>query len=164
MNDRRELGVIDRSVRSLTVTRAQAWYLDWSVDILIYTVVLNLFVEYVDGVVIDSFTISLLTAILMKLMLVLLSKPEEPLSAWVSSKGTAAAKAIGLFGVFVILFGGKLLILWVVDLVFGDRVELGLVEVVVVILAMMVARKLMDWTFDRLGTSDEPSARDAALG
>ena len=163
MSDRQQLGVIDRSVQSVTVTRAQAWYLDWSLDILIYTVVLNLFVEYVDEIVIDSFTIALLTAVLLKLMLVLLGTLEERASEFFLSKGTTAAKVLRVVAVFSILFFGKLLILEVVDIVFGDRVDLGhFVEVVVLILSMMVARALMNLIFDRLGTGDSPAAGDAA--
>ena len=159
MSDRRMLGVIDRSVESVTVTRAQAWYLDWSVDILIYTLVLNLFVEYVDGVVIDSFTISILTAVLLKVVLVLLTGAEQRIHGYFGEKGTAGARVIGAVLIFGVLFGGKLLILEVVDVVFGDEVDLGhFVEVVALILCMMVARRLMDWTFDRLGTGDEPAA------
>lgn len=41
------------------MTHAQEWYLSWTVDLLVYTVVLNLFDEYVEGVVIESFTISI---------------------------------------------------------------------------------------------------------
>ena len=55
-----------------TLTRAQYTYVSWYVDILIYTVVLNLFVEYVEAIQIDSFTISLLTAILLKALLALI--------------------------------------------------------------------------------------------
>ncbi len=165
MSDRRKLGVIDRSVESVTVTRAQAWYLDWSLDILVYTAVLNLFVEFVDGITIESFTISLLTAVLMKLMLVLLGTLEERAEEFFLSRGTAAAKVLMVVVVFSILFFGKLLILEVVDIVFGDRVDLGhFVEVVVLILGMMLGRALMNWTFDRLGTSDSPAASDEAAG
>jgi hypothetical protein len=159
MSDRRQLGIIDRSADTVVLTRAQAWYADWSIDILVYTIVLNLFDEYVDGVVIDSFTISLLTAILLKVMLVLLSKVEEPVSEYFLSKGTAAAKAVGVVVVFAILFGGKLLILEVVNLIFGDDVELGhIVEVLALIISMIAARRLMSWLFDRLGTDDGPAA------
>ncbi len=162
MSDRRKLGVIDRSVESVTVTRAQAWYLDWSLDILVYSVVLNLFVEFADEIVIDSFTISLLTAVLMKLMLVLLGSLEERAEEYFLSRGTAAAKVLMVVVVFSILFFGKLLILEVVDLVFGDRVDLGhFVEVVLLILSMMAARALMNWIFDRLGTGDAQAVVDA---
>ena len=55
--------------RIVTVTRAQEIYTSWATDLLIFVVVLNLFVEYVDAVVIDSFTISILTALLLKIVL-----------------------------------------------------------------------------------------------
>jgi hypothetical protein len=159
MSDRRQLRIIDRSAETVVLTRAQTRYADWSIDILVYAIVLNLFDEYVHGVLIDSFTISLLTAILLKVMLVLLSKVEEPVSEYFLSKGTAAAKAIGTVVVLAILLGGKLLILEVVNLVFGDDVDLGhFVEVIALIITMMVARRLMDWLFDRLGTDDGPAA------
>ena len=50
-------------------TRRQMIFFSWTKDVLIYVVVLNLFVEYVEAVVIDSFTISILTAILLKALL-----------------------------------------------------------------------------------------------
>ena len=52
--------------KAVTLNRAQEWYLSWTVDLLIYTVVLNLFDEYVEGVTIESFTICILTAVLLK--------------------------------------------------------------------------------------------------
>ncbi|MGI9595441.1 MAG: hypothetical protein ACR2QK_04735 [Acidimicrobiales bacterium] len=152
MSQRRDLSVIDRSADPVVLTRAQARLVDWSIDILVYTVVLNLFVEYVESVVIDSFTISLLTAILIKVILVLLIGVEERVREFFHSKGTAAASAVGAVVVVAILIGGKLLILEIVDLVFGGRVELGhFVEVLLLIIAMLAVRRLMDRLFDRLG-------------
>jgi hypothetical protein len=52
-----------------TITSAQARYASWVADVLVYIVVLNLFVEFVDAIVIESFWISILTAILLKLLL-----------------------------------------------------------------------------------------------
>ena len=49
------------TTRTVTITRKQEIFFSWMSDVLIYTVVLNLFVEYADAVVIDSFTISILT-------------------------------------------------------------------------------------------------------
>ena len=52
-----------------TVTRAQITYAGWAVTLLLYIVVLNLFVDYFDSIVIDSFTISILTAVLLLVLL-----------------------------------------------------------------------------------------------
>ena len=138
--------------QTVTINRAQEWYVSWTVDLLIYTVVLNLFDEYVDGVTIESFTVSILTAVLLKVILVLLTGAEQRVHHYFAEKGTTAAKVIGAVLIFAILFGGKLLILEVVDIVFGDEVELGhFIEVVALILTMMIARRLGDWIFKRLG-------------
>ncbi len=51
-----------RQAESTIMTRNQARFADFMTDVLVYIVVLNLFVEYVDAIVIDSFTISILTA------------------------------------------------------------------------------------------------------
>ena len=149
----------DRSVDSqIVISRAQERYVSWTVDLLVYTVVLNLFDEYVKGVVIDSFTISIFTALLLKMMLVALGGLEHRIIHYFQAKQSPWATAIGAALVFGTLFGGKLLILEVVDIVFGDHVELGhFVEIVALILTMMIARRLMDWLFKRLGTVGEAS-------
>ena len=149
----------DRSVDSrIVISRAQERYVSWAVDLLVYTVVLNLFDEYVKGVVIDSFTISIFTALLLKVMLVMIEGLEHRIIRYFKAKENPWATAIGAVLVFVILFGGKLLILEAVDRMFGNHVELGhFVEIVALILTMMIARQLMDWLFKRLGTVGEAS-------
>ena len=78
------------------------------------------------------------TAVLLKVMLVLLGGVEHRVTQYFKAKETPWATAIGAVLVFGILFGGKLLILEVVNLVFGDRVELGhFVELVALILTMI---------------------------
>ena len=139
-----------------TLTRAQYTYVSWYVDILIYTVVLNLFVEYVEAIQIDSFTISLLTAILLKALLALIGGFEHRVHHYFEQKEGTFWKILGLVAIFSILFLSKFLILEIVDLVFGDRVELGhFIEVVVLIISMIVARALADWIYKRLGTGEE---------
>lgn len=52
-------------------------------------------------------------------------------------------------------FGSKFVILEVVDIVFGTHVELGkLLEVVLIVVVMLVAKALTERVFDALG--DEP--------
>ena len=60
----------------------------------------------------------------------------------------------GVIVIWLVLFGGKLVILEVVDIVFGDHVSLGhLLEVILIVVAMMVAGQLMQAIYDRLGES-----------
>jgi hypothetical protein len=146
-----------RTTRTVTITRAQDIFFSWTSDVLIYTVVLNLFVEYVDAVVIDSFTISILTAILLKILLDAVIRFEHVVHAYFAAKEGRWAKAMGTVSLFAILFFGKLFILEAVNFVFGDHVELGhFIEVVALVLALMVTRRLFGALFRRLG---EPAAK-----
>ena len=131
-------------------------------DILVYTVVLNLFVEFAESVVIDSFTISILTAIVLKLILDLILAFEHRVSEFFGRFEGTWARVLGFLAVWAILFGSKFVILEVVDILFGDRVELGgFLMVIAIVLAMMIARELVGRSYLALGEEDE--ARDKRL-
>lgn len=111
------------------------------VDVFVYVVVLNLFIEYFPEVISETFTLSLLTAILLKgvLELVLIAK------ARVRARFRGASSALGKVGAGVLLWavlvGSKFVVLEVIDLVFGDRVSLGgFVSVTLLILCLLLAR------------------------
>jgi hypothetical protein len=141
----------------MTMTRNQARFSDFMADVLVYVVVLNLFVEYVDAIVIDSFTISILTAVLLKLLLDSLTGVEHRVVHFFQEKEGTIYKVLGGLSVFSILFLGKLLILEVVNLVFGDHVELGhFIDVVLLIIAMIAARLLVQKIYERLGNGEAP--------
>ena len=141
--------------RKVVITTRQSVYLSWTTDVLIYTIVLNLFVEYADAVVIDSFTISILTAVLLKILLDIVLGFEHRVHGYFASKEGAFFKVIGTVSLFSILFVGKLFILEVVNFVFGDHVELGhLVEVIALILALMVTREVFHRFYIWLGDPD----------
>jgi hypothetical protein len=137
----------------LTITKPQQIFFSWTKDILIYIVVLNLFVEYNPKIVIDSFTISIFTAILLKILLEIILKLEHKVSETFKTH-----KVLRIFLVWLILFGSKFLILEVVDLVFGEHVELGkFLDVIVLVIALMVAREVFSWIYRALGER-EPAA------
>ena len=140
------------TTRTVTITRKQEVFFSWMSDVLIYTVVLNLFVEHVDAVIIDSFTISILTAVLLKILLDIVMRFEHTVRHFLGQKEGALFKVLGTVSLFAILFFGKLLILEVVNFVFGDHVELGhFVEVVALVLALMITRRLFEVLFKKLG-------------
>ena len=151
--------MIDRSPDVVVLTRAQEHYVSWVTDLLVYTVVLNLFDEYVDGVRIESFTISIFTAFLLKVVLVLLSRVERRARGYLEEKESTATKVLGGAIIFAIFFWEELLILQIVSFVFGDDVELGrIVEVLALVLSMMIARRLVHRAFRWFGVT----GRDAA--
>jgi hypothetical protein len=135
-------------------TKQQLIFFSWTKDVLIYIIVLNLFVEYNANIIIDSFTISIFTAILLKILLELILKLEHRVSA-----AFKAYKVLQILLVWLILFGSKFLILEVVDFVFGEHVELGkFLDVIVLVIALMVAREVFSWIYRSLGDkgADEP--------
>jgi hypothetical protein len=69
------------------LTAAQRYYADFMMDVLVYTVVLNLVVEFVDSIVIDSFLVSLLTAVVMKVMIDLIDYLVKRVKAHFGDKG-----------------------------------------------------------------------------
>jgi hypothetical protein len=122
-------------------------------------VVLNLFVQYSDKVVIDRFMISVLTAVLLTALLWLITRIEKRVHHFFfdEHEGTGS-RILGVVAIWTILFGSKFLILEVVDWVFGDHVELGkLIEVILLVVAMLVANGIMQSIFRRLGPT-QPEA------
>ena len=145
-----------RATTHVTITRAQEVFISWTKDVLIYTIVLNLFVEYNSKIIIDSFTISIFTAILLKILLEIILKLEHKVSE--VFKGY---KVIRILLVWLILFGSKFLILEIVDLIFGEHVELGkFLDVIVLVIALMVAREVYQRIYLSLGVS-EPVSRES---
>ena len=128
-------------------TKRQLIFFSWTKDVLIYIIVLNLFVEYNPKIIIDSFTISIFTAILLKVLLEIILKLEHKVSEIFKTH-----KVVRILLVWLILFGSKFLILEVVDIVFGEHVELGkFLDVIVLVIALMVAREVFSWIYRLLG-------------
>lgn len=143
-----------------TVDGAQLLFLGVMSSVLVNIVVLNLFVEFSDNVTIDSFTISIFTAILLTAMLFLISRFEHRISHFFFEQHTGRAwKIAGVVAVWAILFGSKFVILEVVDVVFGDHVELGkLIEVILIVVVMLASKALVAKVFDWLGPSTQVPA------
>ena len=77
-----------------TISPAQARFLSWVSEVLVDIVVLNLFVEFVHTIVIDSFAISILTAVLLKLMVDAVKGLEHAVSAYLAAKEGAVWKPL----------------------------------------------------------------------
>ena len=134
------------------LTGAQRYYADFMMDVFVYTVVLNLFVEYADSIVIDSFTVSLLTAIVMKGMIDGINLLVQRAKRYFEQKGGKAAHVLFALTAWVIMFGSKIVILLVVQLIFENDVDFGgFLNVLILVAAMMAARRLSTAIFVRLG-------------
>jgi hypothetical protein len=136
-----------------SVNGRQLVYLGMLTNVLVNIVVLNLFVEYADKVVIDSFTISIFTAVLLSVMLYVITRFEHRISHFFFERHDGRSWRIGgVIAIWGVLFGSKFIILEVVDFVFGDHVELGkILEVILIVVVMLVAKALVVKGFDALG-------------
>ena len=149
----------DTAAGTLTVTNAQHRYLKASADVLIYIVVLNLFVEFNDAVVIDSFYISILTAVLLQGLISIVKRLEHRIGDFFGQREGTLSGVLSIAAKFLVLFTSKLIILEIVNYVFGDQVELGhFVDVLVLILTMMAARALVGKIYVGLGKVDSDPA------
>ena len=148
-----------KTTQKVTVTRRQSIFFSWTTDVLIYIIVLNLFVEYNAKIVIDSFTISIFTAILLKILLEIILKFEHLVADFFKSRPGKLSSFLRFFTTWGILFLSKFLILEVVDIVFGEHVELGkFLDVIVLVVALMVARAVFQWIYMSLGEHETASA------
>lgn len=143
-------------VQSVAVSsNRQRLFMRYFTAILIDLTVLNLFAEYWDRVVIDSFTISLLAAILLQVLLKITVAIEHRVAAYFNAKGTALAKFLRYLTAWVILFSSKFAILGALHLAFGGQLQFigkahGIVPLLVVIIAMLVAEELVVRLYRRL--------------
>lgn len=132
-------------------TRQQLVFANWTKDILLYIIVLNLFVEHSEKITIDSFTISIFTAILLKILLEVVLKFEHRLSDALKSY-----RVIRILLIWVILFSSKFLILEAVNLVFGDHVKLGsFLDVIFLVIVLLVAREIIKRIYVYLGRKEQ---------
>ena len=141
----------------LHTTHRQQVFFSWTKDILIYVIVLNLFVEYSPVVIIDSFTISIFTAILLKILLEIILALEHKVADVFKEN-----KVLKVFFIWLILFGSKFLILEFVNLVFGQHVELGKFwDVFFLALTLLLVRQAFLWIYKSLGRHDPSPAKAA---
>lgn len=111
------------------------------VDVFVYVTVLNLAIEHLPSVLSESFTLSLLTAVLLTAVLEVVVRVKAAVVGRVRSAGSATQRLVAVAMLALVLPGSKLLVLWAVDLVFGDSVSLGgFVPVTGLIVVMLLAR------------------------
>jgi len=125
------------------------------VSILIDLVVLNLCAEYWQHVQISSFSITLAAALLLQLLLQGTLIVEHHIAAWFSGRQGYAWRFLRFFSAWLVLFSSKFVMLWAIDLTFGDALQFtgplhGVVAFLAVIIAMVAAEELVEQVVRRL--------------
>jgi hypothetical protein len=122
---------------------------------LIDLVVLNLFAEYWDRVMISSFTVSLAAAVVLQVLL----KGTIAVEHWVAGffKGGSGGlnTFLRFFFAWLVLFGSKFVILEALSTLFGKNVHFtgalhGIVPLIIVVVAMLLVEEAVVRFYRRL--------------
>jgi hypothetical protein len=140
------------------ITDRQRLFVRYFTAILIDLVVLNLFEEYADNVRIDSFTTSLLCAIVLQVLLRLTIAIEHRVGAFFKARPGGFNTFLRFFFAWLVLFGSKFVILEAIAQLFGDNVRFegmfhGLLTLIVVIVVMLVAEEAVVRLYRKLGAT-----------
>jgi hypothetical protein len=118
-------------------------------------VVLGLFDEYSDNVAVDGFTIMLLAAVLLQILLKATIAVEHRVAHYFNSKPGGFMRFMRFFCAWLVLFGSKFVILEALTFAFGDRVMFegvlhGIVWLIIVVVVMLFAEELVLRVYRRL--------------
>lgn len=143
------------------ISNSQKLFVRYLVAVLIDLTVLNLFDEFWDLVTIDPFSVSVLAAILLQVLLKVTLVLEHKVAAYFNAKTGGFARFMRFFTAWLILFGSKFAMLGAIDFAFGDDVQFtgplhGVVSFIVVVVVMLAAEEIAVRSYRRLGNRGEP--------
>ncbi|HWK76368.1 hypothetical protein [Microbacterium sp.] len=114
------------------------------VDVFAYTTVLALFVEFAPDIISESFLVSFVTAIVLKLVLELAVAAKTRIVKRIRAAQNRRGRIVSTAALMLTAGASKFLILWLTDLVLGDAVHLGgFLSVTVLVVALMLTRELV---------------------
>jgi len=136
-------------------TNAQRLFVRYLMAVLIDLTLLNLFDEYWSAVTIGSFSVSILVAVLLQVLLKATLALEHKVAQFFNAKSGAFAKGMRYFSAWLILFGSKFVMLGAINLAFGSEVDFsgplhGVVAFIAVVVAMLVAEESVARFYRRL--------------
>jgi hypothetical protein len=140
-----------------TPSKRQRVFMRYLTATLVDLVVLALSVEYwPDYVAADSFTIMLLAAVLLQVLLKLTIVLEHKVANFFNARPGGFNKFMRFFMAWVVLFGSKFVILEALVLAFGDRLSFGgpfhgIVALIAVVVVMLVAEAALVKLYRRMG-------------
>jgi len=140
-------------------TNHQRLFLRYTYSVLVDLTVLNLFNEYWDNVYIETFTISLLAAIILQVLLQATIAIEHRVASYFLEKGGKGSKLKRIFATWGVLFGSKLIILEILDFIFGEGIEFsgalhGIVAFIIVVAGIILVEQIVRKIYLSLGGED----------
>lgn len=142
-------------------TTGQRLFTRYLVAILVDLLILSLFAEYWHKVTVSSFSIALMAAVIMQLLLQGTLVIEHNVAARFAKREGVQWQVLRWVSAWLILFISKLVMLWSINLVLGDSIQFmgpnhGVFAFLTVIVAMVSAEELVFFIYRWLGDSKQP--------
>ncbi len=139
-----------------TPSGRQRAFLRYLTATLVDLAVLGLFAEYWDWVIVDSFTVMMLAAVVLQVLLKLTIVAEHRVAAFFNARPGGFNKFMRFFTAWLILFGSKFVILEALVFALGDRLRFGgplhgVVALIVVVVVMLVVEAALVKFYRSLG-------------
>jgi hypothetical protein len=139
-----------------TPSARQRVFMRYLTATLVDLVVLGLFVQYWEHVAAASFTVILLAAVVLQVLLKLTIVLEHKVAAFFNARPRGFNKFMRFFTAWLILFGSKFVILEALVLAFGDGLRFGgpfhgIVALIAVVVAMLAVEAALVMFYRRLG-------------
>jgi hypothetical protein len=138
----------------------QRLFVGYTLAVLVDLTVLNFFDEYWEFVNIESFSISFAAAILLQLLLKLAIRVEHKVAEYFKSKSGQAAKLYRGISSYVILVGSKFIMLEIINIMFGEKVQFsgpfhGVVAFLTVVITILVVEVIISKIYFMLSDAEK---------
>lgn len=126
----------------------QHFFIKLLLSVLVDLMVLGLFNEFWEYVVIDSFSLALIAALLLQVLLKLTISVEHQVAAYFNKKTGMLPKVMRFLSTWAILFFSKLVILGIINYLFGEHILFlgplhGVIAFILVIIGILVAEGII---------------------
>lgn len=130
---------------------------------LIDLLVLGLFAEFWDKVHVESFTVMLLAAILLQILLKVTIAIEHVVAGFFKVRPGGFMKFMRFFCAWLVLFGSKFVILEALSMAFGEQVHFsgafhGIITLIIVVVVMLLVEEIIVRFYRRLGPKADAAA------
>lgn len=125
------------------------------VGTLIYAVVLGFFNDYTSIVYAKSFSTIFYSAVVLELLTYLAFLLKNKIISWLTDRQGLIYKMLMFFCVWLVLFLSKFVFIWVIDVIFGNNINIyGFFGILLIVLCVTIIHKLADKVFLWLGDQE----------
>lgn len=134
----------------------QDTYRDWVLGTLVYMVVLSLFNDYTNMINISSASTILFASLILQALTFWTLGFKKWLGSQFNYSKDKKFKPAKFFSLWAVLFFSKFIFLWIIDVVFGQNVEIsGFVGLLLIILVMTIIKESLFYFDNKLEDSFE---------